>query len=134
VVPLTKPYSGRLNVRLPVELHASLAAEAANQDVSLNTLIVTLLARGIGWERPHDDQSRGDEYVSLGKLVYVIADMNDPTDIVRDRVVHPNPDRCWVCQKFVRNGWGQLVIASQAVIHKLRHGGVAGDGICSICR
>jgi predicted HicB family RNase H-like nuclease len=38
-----------LNVRLPVELHAELAAEAERQGVSLNTLIVALLAGGIGW-------------------------------------------------------------------------------------
>ena len=41
--------SGKLNVRLPVELHEKLAAEAARQGVSLNTLIVALLAAGIGW-------------------------------------------------------------------------------------
>jgi antitoxin HicB len=50
--------SGRLNVRLPIELHAQLAAEAKRQGISLNTLIVTLLAGGIGWRakptRPRD--------------------------------------------------------------------------------
>ncbi len=46
---VTPPRSGKLNVRLPVELHAALAAEAERQGVSLNTLIVTLLAGGIGW-------------------------------------------------------------------------------------
>jgi predicted HicB family RNase H-like nuclease len=45
----TPPRSGKLNVRLPVELHAELAAEAKRQDVSLNTLIVALLAGGVGW-------------------------------------------------------------------------------------
>jgi predicted HicB family RNase H-like nuclease len=45
----SSPRSGRINVRLPVALHAALAAEAERQCVSLNTLIVTLLAGGIGW-------------------------------------------------------------------------------------
>ena len=42
-------HSGKLNVRLPAELHAELATEAERQGVSLNTLIVALLAGGIGW-------------------------------------------------------------------------------------
>lgn len=44
-IPLGKrDYSGRLNVRLPKELHRRLAAESAAQGVSLNTLINTKLA------------------------------------------------------------------------------------------
>jgi predicted HicB family RNase H-like nuclease len=42
-------YSGRFNVRLPTDLHDALAQEAARQGVSLNALIVALLAGGIGW-------------------------------------------------------------------------------------
>jgi predicted HicB family RNase H-like nuclease len=42
--------SGRFNVRLPTGLHAALAVEAERQGISLNTLIVTLLAGGIGWQ------------------------------------------------------------------------------------
>jgi predicted HicB family RNase H-like nuclease len=41
--------SGQLRVRLPTELHTRLAAEAERQGVSLNTLIVALLAGGVGW-------------------------------------------------------------------------------------
>lgn len=41
--------SGQLRVRLPVDLHAALTAEAASQKVSLNTLIVALLAGGINF-------------------------------------------------------------------------------------
>ena len=44
--------SGQFRVRLPTELHAALAAEAARQGVSLNTLVATLLAGGIGWKQP----------------------------------------------------------------------------------
>jgi predicted HicB family RNase H-like nuclease len=40
-----------LRVRLPAELHAALAAEAERQGVSLNTLLVALLAGGIGWRQ-----------------------------------------------------------------------------------
>jgi predicted HicB family RNase H-like nuclease len=43
--------SGQTRVRLPVELHEALAVEAERQGVSLNTLIVALLAGGIGWKR-----------------------------------------------------------------------------------
>ena len=44
-VPLGKrQYSGRLNVRMPKELHRRLATESAAQGVSLNTLINTKLA------------------------------------------------------------------------------------------
>jgi len=42
-------HSGQFRVRLPTDLHAALAAEAARQGVSLNTLIVALVAGGIGW-------------------------------------------------------------------------------------
>jgi predicted HicB family RNase H-like nuclease len=42
--------SGRTNLRLPVALHDALSAEAARQKVSLNTLMVALLAGGIGFK------------------------------------------------------------------------------------
>lgn len=40
-----RSYSGKLNVRLPKELHRQLALESSAQGVSLNTLINTKLAR-----------------------------------------------------------------------------------------
>ena len=44
-VPLGKrQYSGRLNLRMPKELHRRLATESAAEGVSLNTLINTKLA------------------------------------------------------------------------------------------
>jgi predicted HicB family RNase H-like nuclease len=47
--PLNKrPYSGKLNVRLPKYLHRQLALEAAEEGVSLNQLISTKLA-ATGW-------------------------------------------------------------------------------------
>jgi len=52
--PLNKrPYSGKLNVRLPKYLHRQLAIEAAEEGVSLNQLISTKLA-ATGWasEKP----------------------------------------------------------------------------------
>jgi predicted HicB family RNase H-like nuclease len=39
-----RPYSGKLNVRLPKYLHRQLAIEAAEEGVSLNQLISTKLA------------------------------------------------------------------------------------------
>jgi HicB family len=38
------------SLRLPVDLHEQLANRAVRQGVSLNTLIVTLLAGGIGFK------------------------------------------------------------------------------------
>jgi len=44
-VPLgRREYSGRLNLRMPKELHRRLSTESAAQGVSLNTLINTKLA------------------------------------------------------------------------------------------
>jgi predicted RNase H-like HicB family nuclease len=41
-------YSGKFNVRLPKSLHRRLAEAAAREDVSLNQLVVALLAEGLG--------------------------------------------------------------------------------------
>ena len=41
-------FSGKVLVRMPPYLHGELAAEAERQAVSLNQLVVTLLARGTG--------------------------------------------------------------------------------------
>jgi len=42
--------SGKFLVRVSSDLHAALAAEADRQGVSLNTLVITLFAGGIGWK------------------------------------------------------------------------------------
>lgn len=42
--------SGEITVRMPPALHDSLRERAAEQGVSLNQLIVTLLAGGIGFK------------------------------------------------------------------------------------
>lgn len=45
-VPLAdRPYSGRFNVRVPENLHRSLAVEAADKGISLNRLVSDRLAR-----------------------------------------------------------------------------------------
>ena len=41
-------YSGEIRVRMPRTLHQKLAGRALMENVSLNTLIVTLLAEGMG--------------------------------------------------------------------------------------
>jgi antitoxin HicB len=41
-------YSGQWRQRVPKSLHASLARRAMQEGVSLNTLVATLLAEGIG--------------------------------------------------------------------------------------
>jgi predicted HicB family RNase H-like nuclease len=50
--------SGRLVLRMPPALHGELAAEAGRQGVSLNTLLVALLAGGIGWALDSDNPCR----------------------------------------------------------------------------
>jgi len=42
--------SGQLRLRLPTGLHAHLAALAERQNVSLNALIVALVAGGSAWQ------------------------------------------------------------------------------------
>jgi predicted HicB family RNase H-like nuclease len=46
--------SGKLVVRMPSALHTQLADEAKRQGVSLNHLIVALLAGGLGFKLDHD--------------------------------------------------------------------------------
>jgi predicted HicB family RNase H-like nuclease len=45
----TDTRSGKLSLRLPVDLHNALVLEAERQGVSLNTLIISLLAGAINW-------------------------------------------------------------------------------------
>jgi len=48
-VPATKnAYGGQWRQRVPRSLHAALARRAAHEGVSLNTLVTTLLAEGLG--------------------------------------------------------------------------------------
>lgn len=51
--------SGQTRVRLPVELHEQLIREAEKQGVSLNTLIVALLAGGMRFKLPLRTSSGG---------------------------------------------------------------------------
>lgn len=44
--------NGKILVRCPPAMHSQLVALAAEQRVSLNQLIVTLLAGGIGFKLP----------------------------------------------------------------------------------
>ena len=44
-------HSGNTAIRMPSDLHAALAAEAQRQGVSLNSLMVTLLAGAIAWKQ-----------------------------------------------------------------------------------
>ncbi len=43
-----KPYSGRLNLRMPSDMHAKLAATAESQGHSLNEHIVQTLQKALG--------------------------------------------------------------------------------------
>ena len=42
-------YSGEIRIRMPRTLHQRLAGRARMESVSLNTLMVSLLAEGVGW-------------------------------------------------------------------------------------
>lgn len=46
-----REYSGRIHLRMPRSLHRDLAHRAEQENVSLNQLIVTALARSVGAER-----------------------------------------------------------------------------------
>jgi predicted HicB family RNase H-like nuclease len=46
--------SGELKIRMPPALHEQLQQRAAEQGVSLNSLIVNLLAGGVGFKLPPD--------------------------------------------------------------------------------
>jgi antitoxin HicB len=46
--PLPEDFSGRISLRMPPALHASLAANAQRANVSLNQYMVTLLAESVG--------------------------------------------------------------------------------------
>jgi predicted RNase H-like HicB family nuclease len=45
---LEAAYSGRITLRIPVDLHRSAARLAAESNTSLNTFISTLIAEGVG--------------------------------------------------------------------------------------
>ncbi len=57
-MPRTEPsHSGRLMVRLPSGLHATLTERAGIEGVSLNQYIATLLAGAVGWSPRRVSQS-----------------------------------------------------------------------------
>ncbi|MDR2710494.1 MAG: type II toxin-antitoxin system HicB family antitoxin [Burkholderiales bacterium] len=45
--------SGKFLTRVPKSLHAALTARAKTEGVSLNTLVLTFIAEGIGQEKAH---------------------------------------------------------------------------------
>ncbi len=50
-IPLPRPqsaFSGQLRLRMPKSLHQAMAARANREGVSLNTLALTYLSRGVG--------------------------------------------------------------------------------------
>lgn len=50
--------SGNVNLRMPTALHETLAAQAHEQGTSLNTLLVALLAGGIGFTLESKENTR----------------------------------------------------------------------------
>ena len=68
-VPFSLVMSASLNVRMPEGLHLQLVAVGAEEGVSLNTLIVTLLAGGISFslaeEQPEEVQMDDDREMRM---------------------------------------------------------------------
>jgi predicted HicB family RNase H-like nuclease len=58
-VETTTGRSGHLSLRLPVDLHEDLAVEAARQGVSMNALIVALLAGAVGYRATSPKSAHG---------------------------------------------------------------------------
>jgi HicB family len=52
-------HSGRLLVRMPPTLHADLAGAADKEGVSLNSLIVGVLAGAVAWRHPDEKVANG---------------------------------------------------------------------------
>jgi predicted HicB family RNase H-like nuclease len=54
----TATHSGKLSLRLPIDMHNTLVLEAERQGVSLNTLIIALLAGAINFTSTTTSQGR----------------------------------------------------------------------------
>lgn len=52
--PAAERFAGQWRQRAPKSLHAALARRAANEGVSLNTLVLTMLAEGLGRRSAND--------------------------------------------------------------------------------
>jgi predicted RNase H-like HicB family nuclease len=72
----TIPYSGQLRLRMPKSLHAALACGAANDGVSLNTYIITLLSEG----RIEKELLKKVKYIEKMLEVMNSREMADPYD------------------------------------------------------
>jgi hypothetical protein len=60
--------SGKLVVRMPPELHRQLGAAAESEGVSLNQLIVALLAGGVGFKLVTGGASSGGPVAPAGTV------------------------------------------------------------------
>lgn len=75
-------YSGKFNVRLPRSLHRRLAERAQEEGVSLNQLVVALLAEGLG--------KRTAESAVLGEITRIVgpaaaSQRRDPRTSIEER-------------------------------------------------
>jgi HicB family len=57
----TEAYSGKWVVRMPKSLHRGLAERAREEGVSLNTLAIAMLARGLGQGSEREGQRRAGQ-------------------------------------------------------------------------
>lgn len=70
------PYSGQLRLRMPKSLHAVLSSGAANDGVSLNTYIITLLSEG----RIEKELLKKVKYIEKMLEAMNSREMSDPYD------------------------------------------------------
>ena len=63
-------YRGQFMVRLPSGLHRSLDRRAEQEGVSLNQMVATVLAGGIGWS-PNTESGLGERAMEVGKMYQV---------------------------------------------------------------
>lgn len=64
-LPIPEPakFSGQFHLRMPPSLHEELALKSETEDISLNQLIVTALARSLGYCEPDTEKSKQREYL-----------------------------------------------------------------------
>jgi antitoxin HicB len=101
-VDLDESYSGKWQLRAPRSLHRRLAERAKREGVSLNTLVVTLLAEGLGQRN-----SRSPEIEDFPTLRRAFQDIIESA--LRDAAKAPNRIRSVSAGRPKRGTTAQLV-------------------------
>jgi predicted RNase H-like HicB family nuclease len=98
--PLPEPkilseHSGQFRVRMPKSLHAKLAAQAEDEGVSLNTLVVTFLSEAVGMSKTRslvreivESLLSDTRQMFAQKQIYNIADLRAKRKSYRGQIRH----------------------------------------------